>query len=255
MILARSNDCPYCGPGHSNSCYVQYSTGDHCYSCGSGSRKSAEHYLYRKLEAAKEKNLFIPDHTTSPKEFSPQCLKWLYTYYMYDESIIANNIAYCPPQADKPESLMFLLLDDKGLIRAYQRRFFPKAFFSSSEVRRSPYVVGGAALDEVVLVEDYISACRVAEACSSMCLFGTTLNKQNLDYLLENYSKITIWLDDDKPGIDAACKILAQLKTASLCYNTNRAFSTTSGGFTLRTIKNKQPKELSTYEIHKTLFS
>ena len=66
----------------------------------------------------------------------------------------------------------------------------------------------------VVLTEDYISAVRVHQCgVDSWCLFGTTLNYSDVELLLNNYNKIYIWLDGDKPGRDGAAKITKSIKT------------------------------------------
>jgi len=216
MIVSRSNDCPHCGDSHGNSCFITYDNGYKCYSCGKNSFKSDEYYIYRPqvITCAKERNLFVPEHTRKVSEFSLQCKEWLYNYHLYDLEIASWGICYCPVQAGKPESLLYpVVLDENYNLLEYQRRFFPKAFYSSNGVKKTPFVVRSNLSNRLILVEDYISALRCGQFVDTLCLFGTSLNKSNLNYIMQNYTNIDIWLDNDAPGITAANQIFKQLIT------------------------------------------
>lgn len=67
-----------------------------------------------------------------------------------------------------------------------------------------------------VLVEDYISALKVAEVSDSFCLFGTTLNKEHELKLAKEYSNIIVWLDYDK--YKEAIKIQNLIKPLTNCW-------------------------------------
>lgn len=254
MIVNRSNSCPYCGPDHDNSCYITYSDGDFCFSCGKGHRKGEEYYVYKTQNLVASGEFIVPEYTANPKEFSLFILEWLYQYYISDDLIKLYKIAYCAPQAGKSESVLLPIVDDNYEMVAYQRRFFPdKTFYSSPGLRDQLFVPGYTGTEEtVVLVEDYISAIRVGEHGPTMCIFGTSLNRNQIDFIVKTFSKVVIWLDDDEPGRKAAHKIRSRLYSAYVQLTNMRAYSARE--VVIKTVDNeKQPKENSPNEIKNIL--
>lgn len=211
-IISRSKDCHNCGANHSNLCYTVYHDGWYCYSCHTGSRKSSEHYVFRPQELVTEKKkLVVPANTLNINKFSVKALEWLYSYYVYDDLISNSRIAYCESTEHYPESLLLpVLFDQDNNLIEYQRRFFPKAFFSSSGVKDVVFISGKG--DKLIIVEDYISALRVGQHTPCLCLFGTSFKPNVMLNRLMQYTDISIWLDNDEPGIVASDKIFKQLQ-------------------------------------------
>lgn len=252
MIISRSNDCPYCGPSHSNSCYVLYETGDYCFSCNNGTSKSVDYYSFRNKLQTQDEELFIPSHTLNPSEFSVNVLKWLYSYYVYDDVIKQHHIAYCEAYQDFTESVLLPLLDDNNDVVAYQRRFFPKRFISSKNLKQHLFYVENNYEETICLVEDYISAIRVGQVENCLCLFGTSLTEQMSQFIVRNCDNVKIWLDNDKAGIEQSEKLY---KTLLKNYKTYVRINS----YEARTIKlsiihsDKQPKEYTNSEIKQRL--
>ena len=93
--------------------------------------------------------------------------------------------------------------------------------------------------DKLVLTEDVFSAIRVTEATGifAVAMLGTYLKKEVAELLRLNRDKeIIIWLDKDKPGMEASIKI----KKALTGYNT-------------KIIIEEEAKKLSEEEIIKCL--
>lgn len=258
MIISRSTSCPYCGSEHFNLCYTVYDNGDYCFSCHKGHRKGAQHYAFRQTKESvveESRNLVLPLHTSKPSEFSVTALEFLYSYYLSDKDIIDSKILYCEAQDGRNESLLFTIENEEGQIIEYQRRFFPKSFFSSSGMKKTLFLTtSNGDSSTLCLVEDYISAIRLSKHVHTLCLFGTDLRADALRYILEGgYTNIIIMLDPDKPGQDAASCIenkiskevgIIQSKYA-LKYSTN---------YTIHNIlTHKQAKELTNNEISKYL--
>lgn len=254
MIISRSNTCPSCGGPHSNSCYVVYDDGSKCYSCGYGSRNSAEYYAFRpklELSSYNDKELYLPLSTNNTKKFSNNALKWLYDYYIYDELIEKYKIGYVEATPYLHESLLFPILES-GMVVDYQRRYFPKAFFSSSGVKKRVFVTGKNT-NTIVLVEDFISSIRVGEEIDCMCLFGTSITQNQINYLMSNYCHIKIWLDPDEPGVQAATKISNQLFKDYSRYCGINLYQQ-KGECTIEIIStSEQPKSLSPQQIKEIL--
>lgn len=252
MIISRSADCPFCGDGHSNLCYVVYDIGYHCFSCGAHGGKAPEYYAYRPVPPVKgKKDLFIPECTFNVSEFGSQVLSWLYNYYIYDNDIKQARLGYCPAQAGKDESLLLPIFNDKDELVAYQRRFFPKNFFSSPDVKEQIFIVGEGG-DTLCIVEDYISALRVGQHIPTLCLFGTSITTKALRYMLKQYKNCILWLDGDQPGINAAHKIGVDIEKEMRYNIIHKSYNNDS--FTITNIRTeRQPKEMSPTEIIKEL--
>lgn len=252
MIVSRSNDCPYCGENHANLCYTVYDNGDFCFSCHKGNIKSDKHFAFRPRvthEIAEDRNLVLPAYTADTHNFSPVVLEWLYSYYLFDKEIKEAGILYCPAQEGRDESVLMTIKDEAGNIIEYQRRFFPKSFFSSSGVKNSLFIKDNKADNTVCLVEDYISTLRVGTAVNTLCLFGTDLNTRKIEYIIKNYSRIFIWLDPDAPGIDAAKVLDKKLTNAidKLLYDYPYHYQNKIEVVNVKT--EKQPKDYSNSEI------
>ena len=253
MIVSRSTSCPYCGDEHFNLCYTVYDNGDFCFSCHRGNIKKDENYIYRKKELAaiqEERNLVLPEFTDNPAKFSPVVLEWLYSYHLYDADIKDNGILYCPAQDGRDDSVLLTIRDDNNKIVEYQRRFFPKSFFSSSGMKSSLFIKSPDNNSSVVyLVEDYISTIRVGEHIDCLCLFGTDLTKNTVKYILNQYQKIVVWLDPDKPGQDSAVKIIDKLDKEIQKLYKDFPFKYICSYEVQNLFTEKQPKEYSKNEI------
>jgi len=242
MIISRSKSCPSCGDAHDNLCFITYEDGYHCYACG---LHKSTIYDYKPEQAAKPaRPLIIPSYNTN---FSPSVKKWLYSYYLDDTLLRKYNIYYCNGTETQPESILYLFKNTNGDIKEYQRRFFPKAFFSTSGVKQQ-LIISSADKSTLVLVEDYLSYVRIAEHAPAMCLFGTSLKQEHIATIL-TYKNIVVSLDNDQAGLDATSKIMLQLKKAI----ESKPYQYHSCNVSALRHAHKQLKELSNVEI-KTLF-
>lgn len=244
MLIHKSNECPKCGGGHANQCYVVYDNGSYCFSCGFFEGHGENYYAFKSVRNA----LNISDITKdldiirNPKQFSTYILNWLYKYYVYDELIYKYNIYFVPYEEVETkssrvvgESLLFPMIED-GEVVYMQRRFFPDKQVLSSGKQKSPCLLGSGS-DTIVITEDYISALRVAEYVDSICLFGTNL-KNDFVKLLYKYKYVIIWLDGDEPGINAALAIKNKLKQKIKQHN--RLFAFDPVDIKIAIIKTKQ---------------
>jgi hypothetical protein len=74
----------------------------------------------------------------------------------------------------------------------------------------------GGPADTVVVVEDPISAIKVAGRCAvdAMCLFGTSLNDRQFEWLVGSRKHIIIFLDGDDAGINGSLAAAKRLMVA-----------------------------------------
>ncbi len=142
-MLVNMGACPFCGGGNNTPCFATYDNGFHCFTCGKKKSTDRAQYAYRPMLATMDKDLTLPEHTQNTCEFSPSVLKWLYSYYVYDDLIKQYNIAYVPFAEFgqfKGESLILPAITD-GKLMSYQRRFFPNKQFITKGDKTSPFVI------------------------------------------------------------------------------------------------------------------
>ncbi len=74
-------------------------------------------------------------------------------------------------------------------------------------------------VDTVVVVEDILSAIRVGTTFPCIALRGTSCNTSKLDQLRKSADSFIVWLDGDRPGINAAKKLGNKLTwVGKVCY-------------------------------------
>jgi hypothetical protein len=208
--------CPQCP---SSDAFAVYDDGHgHCFSCHYHRPSDA----LKQMEAAASAHL--RDMTHNPgiktvkdivlpwdvsKTIDAKALAWLNLYGITREEIIKYDIRWSP-------SRHWLVFPYDGVTNdlvAYQARCFPqlgetkvdKKWMTFGPVSDVMLVLGadaptGRALDSpVVIVEDIISAIKVARHTRAMPLFGSFLSPQKLLRLHKFFTKkIVMWLDADK---------------------------------------------------------
>lgn len=254
MIVSKSHECPYRDIPHQNLAFVKYYNGHWCYGCNRGELKKEDYYSFRSVPTDKWSNIDInlDSAINDIKDFPNELLAWLYKYYIFDEKIYKNKIMYIKEE-NKEDSLIFPILFKNSVI-AYQRRYFPSKKFFSLKTNQCIFEVGDYLnSNKIILVEDYISAIRVGEVENCICLFGTSLNKNLLEYLISHYAEINIWLDPDEAGQKNSKKIITQLEKAIKLSMKIHAFSIREQK-TIKIINSKEdPKCYSNEEIRRIL--
>lgn len=208
--LVSTGVCPYCGGGVNTPCFAEYTNGYKCFSCGIS--KSYDSFRTAVMgKAAKPtiaKDMFLPEYDTNIRHFSPRVLEWLYSYYVFDDMIRKHHIGYIEATADHNESLILPVIKDNKVVYAV-RRYFPDKFVLGIGDKQVYKIKNGN--KKLIIVEDHISAIRMAEHGDVYCLFGTYLNKADIPALLDEYRDIIIWLDGDDAGKKGSRKLLNDL--------------------------------------------
>jgi hypothetical protein len=85
----------------------------------------------------------------------------------------------------------------------------PRSMSKSHYIKSSDMFMG----DKLVVVEDLLSAYKLHYAgYSTLCLLGTKLDTSILpNILLDNHSRVVLWLDDDAAGHVGAMKLFKEL--------------------------------------------
>lgn len=151
--------------------------------------------------------LNIPKATNNVSEWPIAILKWLYSYYIFDDVIKKYRIGYI----EESNSILYSVVKDNEVVFA-QTRGFPNKHIRGVGAKQLYKVDNGH--NTVVIVEDYISAIRLAENnVDAICLFGTSIKDEDIKPILSRWDNIIMWLDGDSAGIKGRKTIEKKLNT------------------------------------------
>ena len=187
--------CPRCrkkGRDTRGDNLIVYSDGGaHCFSCSYHRHpKFTLNHLTQEVKDDNEKAVLPSDFT---REIPAECWKWLLQYglpYSYWK-------AYCgySPKANR------LILTFGTPIKFSIGRAFTvgdRKWKFYGDGHKHTEVFSEQLSKEVVLVEDLISAHKVAQVTSCVCLFGVEINDLVIKQLKALKRPVTLWLDDDQ---------------------------------------------------------
>lgn len=192
--------CPNCGSRDNLGVWDDHAW---CFGCGHweprGSRSLAE--VGRSLLEIKEDKR---DGPALPADFSrwipPEPTKWLMQYHLTKDEIFHNHLGWSPSE----QMLIFPFLGGDNELLCWQGRYFPKRspkVFTMGYPDRHVLLVPSPCVDflsNVVVVEDAVSAIKVARYADSCPLLGAHLSLHKAVGLSRLYKKLILWLDNDK---------------------------------------------------------
>lgn len=164
--------------------------GKHCFSCGYHEYPNINYRLMPKVDHG-PKNLLPSDFI---REVPSHAWEWLLQYglpYTYWK----RHCGYSP----KEERLVFIVGDPISFsIGRYVGTpgGITKKWYVWGDSHRHCEVIGTG--EKVVLVEDIVSAHKVAQVTTCIPLFGTVIHPCHLYFLLNTEKPIVLWLDKDQ---------------------------------------------------------
>jgi hypothetical protein len=192
--------CPRCikeGRDRSGDNLARYSDGGaYCFNCG-------YYILPNGLNALSKETQETPNAISLPGGVSQilpeRALEWLQKYSLTDHEIKLNNILW----SEHLQRLIFPIIISNTLEgwigRAVDPNIIPKVY-TRGKLHEITYILGNLSSHTIVLVEDIISAIKVAGTFeySVSPLFGSHVSTKRLLTLRRYYNNIVIWLDKDK---------------------------------------------------------
>lgn len=124
-------------------------------------------------------------------------LDWLKKYGISDKEIIQNKFMW----SEERKQLVFPIIDVYGNVLGYQSRVFNEEYRSRYDSRGNLdgiYHLLGTNADVVCLVEDLLSAIKIARQCTAMPLWGSNIPISRIRVLSDRFKNLLIWLDKDK---------------------------------------------------------
>ena len=229
----KHTSCDNCGSSDARAIYSDGS--EYCFSCHWTKKASVSGYVVPKY-TTDDQPLSLPDGLT--KEFPEVAVNWLAKYEITLAEIIKHDIYWEPYR----QQLVFVYKDNAGLVRCIQARNFSKEakqkyYNQGSPKAVLPIVKYKEGSNKLVIVEDMVSAVKIARQRDAMPLLGSYLPVDKLMRLQRLYSKITVWLDHDK--FKEAYEIMDKFKWLGISSNL--------------VLTSKDPKEYTNEQIYKEL--
>lgn len=193
--FVRFEPCPRCrerGQDGAGDNLGTYSDGSaHCYSCGYHIfPKFQLKHLIKEPADEKEKRVLPSDFT---RDVPAEGWKWLLQYGL--------PYSYWKPYTGYSPKENRLILTFGNPIRFSQGRALTvgdRKWKFYGDGHKYVETLGKQLSDQVVLVEDLISAHKVAQVSSSLCLFGTNIHDKAIIELKALKRPVVLWLDADQ---------------------------------------------------------
>lgn len=147
----------------------------------------------------KNGNVAAVDTSGFTSVIPPTPLAWLKKY-----GITHNEISYYGILWNElKDRLVFPLRDDLGIIFTTERYFgpkpdYPKYVTYGQKATNTIYFANKNTPQSLVIVEDFVSAIKVARFANCLPIFGSTISANSLKWIMAWFKCIRIWLDMDK---------------------------------------------------------
>lgn len=225
--LANYAICPQCSGGHKSRPYCEYENGAYCFSCGYTKVSDRSFTPSREIQTDNPYYPELEDCINNYSQFSLPILQWLTKHHVSEKHVQKYDI-----MQHKDGSIIYPNIQREGAektIIGYQRRWLGGERKIITKGLKSPSFYNTNKERTIAIVEDFLSAIRVAGGVNSCCLWGTKLPFRLASQLVCDYDKIYVWLDNDtikevNSGQEAAIKICKLLEDV-IHYKNKRRFS------------------------------
>lgn len=200
MAFIRHTNCSRCGSSDANALYEGGSS--FCFSCRSNVRSDVSPYVLDEQVEQKEKIVLPPDVSFN---YSKECITWISKYELTIEELIRNKVYW---SEEKQQLIFTFWSDSKGTqeLLFWQARNFGKWARTKYITKGKPEQILPIIRKEqqenlctpLAIVEDCVSAIKIARQSCSMPVLGSDLSPTKLKRLAsvtEASSGIVVWLD------------------------------------------------------------
>lgn len=206
--FVKHEPCPHCG---SRDNLGVYDDGHKfCFGCGYVEKGNGFH-KFNKKEKKDDRTLSLPTDCISRLPINPVRL-WLDRYQITDDEIYNNKFQW----SEDKQMLVMPVYDVYGNLTMWQGRRFNTydkkgKYFTQGNVESVYHILGYTNPKRIIVVEDLISAIKVARVATVMPLFGSNISNERLVELARRFENLVIWLDFDKAAYTTKVKQTARL--------------------------------------------
>lgn len=197
----------------------------YCHNCGGSGVKytSEDRRSLQTLRELRTKTVEHLDGCTVPegtvydlRQWPKHALDWVLQYGLTTKHITTNRMGYSPVL----DRVVLPVLSGDSVVFWQARRLRgedgQKYMSSKGHTKPKMFLRTKPNSNVWAVVEDYISAIKVADVCNVCCLFGTVLDSETAMMLKSRgASEIRLWLDGDTAGASGA---VGARKTLQLHY-------------------------------------
>jgi hypothetical protein len=193
--------CSDCGSRDNRAHYSDGSTW--CWGCHSYSSATDSKFIHANETHSQLKEEYVSLQPDLCFDYPGHVVSWLARYGISVGEAIKHGWKYSPYW----DQLVFIFNDEEGNPACVQARNFRKGAKTKYYNQGSPSEVlpifrpvsGSLSGDSLVVVEDAVSAARIASSCPSMPCLGSYLPSHKLMALKRlKFTKLITWLDSDK---------------------------------------------------------
>ncbi len=221
----RHEPCPRCGSR--DNLGVWEDGHKWCFGCGYHESSPASIANLKKRVTQMENNnnngnVAAIDSSTFTTVIPTKAMGWLKKYGLTDAEIIHYGILW----NERKDSLVFCIRDEFGITLTNERYFgtnpdHPKYITNGHKNTNTVYLLNKQTPNSLVMVEDFVSAIKVARFANCLPLFGNTIPDSALKWAVERFKCLRVWLDMDK-----ASESLGQAARASQWVTNTRSIIT-----------------------------
>jgi hypothetical protein len=179
--------------GSSDARFVYKDGSSFCFSCRKSWRGNWNPYAYTE-EVVKPTGLALPDDTSH--DFPPHVVAWVARYGITIEELIEHDCYYSASW----DQLIYTWKDGEGRVVLWQGRNFRSTAKAKCFTQGTPDDVlplYGEATATLTIVEDPVSAMKIARYTTALPVLGSDLSHNKLARIarLPGLSNVVVWLD------------------------------------------------------------
>lgn len=184
--------CEICGSRDNRAWYDDGSS--FCFGCRKPSRATKPGFLFNKDEEVEYVKL--PDDCTFP--YNGPGYDWITSFGITVSEILHNKILW----SEQRQQLIFPFYHEKKLLAFQARNFAPSStikYFTRGKLNEV-YNIYSRSVEKttrLVLIEDCVSAIKIARQVDAMPCLGSDLPIDKINRLADLYDSFLIWLDYD----------------------------------------------------------
>ena len=187
-----------------------------CFKCGYQQQRFTSFARNCKDYGLGDTELPMPEEIIyNPNQFHYDALIWLAKAHIFNNMIMDQGIGYCPGI----HKVFIPAYSSTGVLQFYQLRALDPNILNKCKYltygKSSEYMIiyeDQINSNQIILVEDHLSAMRIRKFGNVCALSGTFLSTNNCTSLVRTYSNFIFWLDPDQPGRQAMFKNLKRLR-------------------------------------------
>lgn len=225
--IKTSQPCSHCG---SSRGFAYKEDHEVCFSCGY--RAYTKEKVFKNLTLSKNNESRTLTTAFSGKIIPENFRKWIFTYIpdITDHETFFT-VSYCKELGSiYYEPAMNRLIFPYGhynnnIDNVYYKSWIGRSLdrepkwlinkYTSIYGNRCPYLEFSFNKKPIVIVEDLISAIKIAKYSNVYCVMGTSISNKLINWLLNKSNKFIIWLDNDRAGKIGTDKLLNRLRLVS----------------------------------------